>query len=77
MHHLADSMTELWHSGNHNNAGGESIPMYYSSWEAAKLIAIGRGRYLSVCQGVDEFGFHAVRYNVFSHVELEWQHVHM
>ena len=40
MHHLADSMTELCHSGNHNNAGGESIPMNYSSWEAAKLIAL-------------------------------------
>ena len=35
MHHLADSMTELCHSGKHNNAGGESIPMYYSSGEGA------------------------------------------
>ena len=31
MQHLADSMTDLCHSGKHNNADGESIPMYYSS----------------------------------------------
>ena len=33
MHHLADSMTKLCQGGEHNNAGGESIPMYYSSRE--------------------------------------------
>ena len=33
--------------------------MYYSSWEE------GRGGYLPVCQGVDDFGLHAVRYKVF------------
>ena len=51
MHHLADNMTELCHSGKHNDAGGESIPMYYSSGEDAKLIVhvIGRGGYSSVC----------------------------
>ena len=58
MHHLANSMTKLCHSGKHNNAVGESIPMHYSSGEKAELIVIvvGRGRYLSVCQWVDEFG---------------------
>ena len=37
MHYLADSMTELCLSGKNNNAGGESIPMYYSPGEEAKL----------------------------------------
>ena len=55
MHHLADSMTELCHSGKHNNAGWESIPMYYRSGKEAKLFVIGRNRYLSVYQGVNEF----------------------
>ena len=55
MHHLADSMTELCHSGKHNNAGGESNPMYYSYGKEAKFTVIGRGRYLSVYQGVNEF----------------------
>ena len=53
MQHLADSMTELCHSGKHNNACGESIPTFYTSGEEAKLVVIGRGRYLSVCQGVN------------------------
>ena len=55
MHHLADSITKLCHSGNHNNACGESIPIHYSSGEKAELIVVGIGRYLSICQGVDEF----------------------
>ena len=42
MHHLADSMTKLCQGGEHDNAGGESIPMYYSSREEAELIVIGR-----------------------------------
>ena len=66
MHHLVDSITELCHSGKQNNASGESIPMYYSSGEEAKLLVIGRGRYLSVCQRVNEFGLPAVRYKIFS-----------
>ena len=41
MHHLADSMTKLCQGGEHDNAGGESIPMYYSSREEAELIVIG------------------------------------
>ena len=66
MHHLADRMTELCHSGKHNNASGESIPMYYSCGEEAKLVVIGRGRYLSVCQAVNEFGLPVVWYKIFS-----------
>ena len=54
MHHLADSLTKLCHSRKHNNSGGESIPMHYNSGGKAELIVVGRGRYLSVCQGVDE-----------------------
>ena len=50
MHHLADSMTKLCQSGEHNNAGGESIPMYHSSREEAELIVIGRSLNLSVRQ---------------------------
>ena len=30
-HHLTDSMIKLCHCGEHNNVGGKSIPMYYSS----------------------------------------------
>ena len=52
MHYLADSMTDLCLSGKKNNAGGESIPMYYSPGDEAKLKVIGRGRFSSVCQGV-------------------------
>ena len=37
MHHLVDSMTELYHSGKHNNVRGKSIPMYYSSGKEAYL----------------------------------------
>ena len=40
--------------------------MYYSSREEDKLVVIGRGRHLSVCQGVDKFGLPAVRYKIFS-----------
>ena len=41
--------------------------MFYSPGKDAKLVvSIGRGRYLSVCQGVDEFGFPAVRYKILS-----------
>ena len=46
MHHLPDNMTKLCHSGKHNNAGGKSVPMHYSSGEEAELIVVGRGRYL-------------------------------
>ena len=56
MHHLADSMTKLCQGGEHDNAGGESIPMYYSSREEAELIVIGRSLNLSVRQRMDEFG---------------------
>ena len=69
MYHLARlayNLTPLYHSGKHYNAGGESLPMHYSSREEAELIVVGRGRYLSVCQGVGEFGLHAIRYKVFS-----------
>ena len=66
MHHLADSMTELCHSGKHNNASEEGIPMYYISGEEAKLVVIGRGRYLSVCHGVNEFGLPAFWNKLFS-----------
>ena len=66
MHYLADSMTELCQSGKNINAGGESIPMYYSPGEEAKLQVIGRGMFLSVCQGVDEFGLPVARYKIFS-----------
>ena len=31
MHHPANSTTEQCHFGEHDNAGGESIPMYHSS----------------------------------------------
>ena len=62
MHHLADSMTKLCQGGEHNNAGGESIPMYYSSREEAELIVIGRSLNLSVRQRMDEFGLPAVPY---------------
>ena len=48
MHHLADSMTKLCQGGEHDNAGGESIPMYYSSREEAELIVIGRSLNLSI-----------------------------
>ena len=64
MHHLADSMTKLCQGGEHNNAGGESIPMYYSSREEAELIVIGRSLNLSVRQRMDEFGLPAVPYKI-------------
>ena len=48
MHHLANSMTEMCHSGKHQNVSGESIQIFYSSWKEAKLVVIGRDRYLSV-----------------------------
>ena len=70
MHHLADSMTELCHIGKHNNASGESIPMYYISGEEAKLVVIGRGRYLSVCHGgmnLDSLRF-GISYSVSGHI---------
>ena len=38
---LAYSITELCQGRKHNNAGGESIPMHYSSREEANLIVIG------------------------------------
>ena len=46
MHHLADSMTKLCHSGKmqHNNAGGKSIPMHHSSGGKAELIVVGSSR---------------------------------
>ena len=40
MHDLAGSMTELCHSGKHNNAAGKSIPIYYSSGDEAKLVEL-------------------------------------
>ena len=40
--------------------------MYYISGAKGKLVVIGRGRYLPVCQGVNVFGLPAVRYKVFS-----------
>ena len=64
MHHRADSMTKLCQGGEHNNAGGESIPMYYSSREEAELIVIGRSLNLSVRQRMDEFGLPAVPYKI-------------
>ena len=39
--------------------------MYYMSGEEAKLVVIGRGRYVSVCQEVDEFRHPAIRYKTF------------
>ena len=66
MHFLADSMTELCHLGKHNSASGKSIHMHYTSLEEAELVVIGRGRYLSVCQGVNEFGLPAVWYKIIS-----------
>ena len=74
MHQPADSMTKLCHSGKHNNAVGESIPMHYSSEEKAELKVVGRGRSLSVCQGVDEFGLPAIRYKVFSNWDRQQDH---
>ena len=65
MHHLADSMTKLCQCWKHNDAGGECIPMYYSSREEAELIVIGRSKDLSVCQRVDKFGLPTIRYKVF------------
>ena len=64
MHHLADSMTKLCQGGEHDNAGGESIPMYYSSREEAELIVIGRSLNLSVRQRMDEFGLPVVPYKI-------------
>ena len=46
MHHLADGATKQWHSGKHDKAGGESIPMSYSSGQEAELVVIGRNRKL-------------------------------
>ena len=53
MHHPAHSITKLSHCGKHDNTGGESIPMYYSSGEEAVLVVIGGGADLSVCQRVE------------------------
>ena len=66
MYHPAYCITELCQGWEHDNACGESIPMYYSSGEEAILVVIGSSRYLSVCQRVDEFRLSAVRYEVFS-----------
>ena len=54
MHHPANSITELCHGWERDNACGECIPMYYSSGEEAILV-VGSSRYLSVCQRMDEF----------------------
>ena len=43
MHHPAHSITELSHCGEHDNTGGESIPIYYSSREEAVFVVIGGG----------------------------------
>ena len=66
MHHLANSITELCQGWEHDNACGESIPMYHSSGKEAILVVIGSSRYLSVCQRVDEFRLSAVWYEVIS-----------
>ena len=65
MHHLVNSMSKLCHSGGHNNISWKSIPMFYRSGGKALHIVIGRRRYVSVCQRVDEFGLPAVRYDIF------------
>ena len=51
MHHPANSITELCHGWEHDNACGESIQMYQSFGEETILvIVIGSSRYLSVCK---------------------------
>ena len=40
MHHPADSTTELYHCGEHGNAGGKSIPMYHSSGGKTELVVV-------------------------------------
>ena len=49
MHHPADNTTELCHCGEHDNAGGKSIPMYHSSGEDTELVLVGGSMDLSVC----------------------------
>ena len=66
MHHPANSITELYQGWEHDNACGESIPMYHSYWKEALLVVIGSSRYLSVCQRVDELRLSVVWYEVFS-----------
>ena len=62
MHHLADSTTELCHCGEHDNAGGKSIPMYHSSGEEIELVVVDGSVDLSVCQRVDKSGLSTARY---------------
>ena len=65
MHHLADSMTELCHGGEHYDADRKGIPVDYRSGEKAKFIVIGRAGDLSLCQRVGEFGLPSAPYKVF------------
>ena len=60
MHHLADSMTELCHGGEHDNAA--NVLQFLDSC----IVVIGRGLNLSVSQGVDESGLPAVWHEVVS-----------
>ena len=43
MQHPANNTTELFHSGEHDNAGRKSIPIYRSSGEEVWLCLYARG----------------------------------